>query len=126
MPEKIIRPERRRLDRRPGRLAALSEAVSEQKWEEKRTHCWDIEPSCSEERRKRCSAHFVRRNCWDLWAAEYFPPRSQALLPRRPGLLRVLDCLLQVRRIRICVRPPARQGFCEADGGRARQGREVL
>jgi hypothetical protein len=86
MPDKIIRPERRRFERRPGRLASLSEAVAEQSWEERRTHCWDIESSCDEERRKRCSAHFVRRNCWDLWAAEFFPPG------RKPCCHGDLDC----------------------------------
>jgi hypothetical protein len=86
MPDKIIRPERRRIERRPGRLANPNEAVAEQGWEERRTHCWDLESTCSEERRKRCSAHFVRRNCWDLWAAEYFPQG------RKPCCHPDLDC----------------------------------
>lgn len=74
MSDKIIRPERRRVEPRPGRLAALGQAVDEEIWSERRTHCWDLSPDCSEAQRKRCSAYFVRRNCWDLWAAEYFPP----------------------------------------------------
>jgi len=86
MPYKMMRPEHRRIERRPGRLAILSEAVAEQGWEERRIHCWDMESACDEERRKRCSAHFVRRNCWDLWAAEYFPPG------RKPCCHPDLDC----------------------------------
>ncbi len=74
MPDKIIRPERRRLERRHDRLTALGVAVDEAASAERRTHCWDLSPICDEERRKRCAAHFVKRNCWDLWGAEYFPP----------------------------------------------------
>lgn len=74
MRDKVIRPERRRPDRRQQRLAALAEVVDESAWLERRVHCWNLEPECTEERRKRCAAHFVRRNCWDLWAAEFFPP----------------------------------------------------
>ncbi len=74
MAEKIVKPERRRLDRRQDRLAALGDAVEEGGWGDRRVHCWDLEVECTEERRKRCAAHFVKRNCWDLWAVEYFPP----------------------------------------------------
>lgn len=74
MREKVVKPERRRLERRPNRLSALGDAVAESPWSDRRVQCWNLEPDCSEERRKRCPAYFVRRNCWDLWAAEYFPP----------------------------------------------------
>lgn len=86
MDEKIIRPERRHLERRQGRLASLRHAVEESSWSERRIHCWDLESDCTEIRRKRCAAYFVRRNCWDLWAAEYFPPG------RKPCCHRDLDC----------------------------------
>ncbi len=86
MPEKIIRPERRRLEHRQDRLAALGDVVEEEGWDERRVHCWDLEATCTEGRRKRCAAHFVRRNCWDLWAAEYFPPG------RKPCCHGDLDC----------------------------------
>jgi hypothetical protein len=86
MGEKIIKPERRQLERRQGRLAALGDAVSESTWVERRVHCWDLETACTEDRRKRCAAHFVRRNCWDLWAAEFFPAG------RRPCCHPDLDC----------------------------------
>lgn len=84
MRDKIIKPERRRVERR--RLDALANAVDEAVWAERRVHCWDLERECTEERRKRCSAYFVRRNCWDLWAAEYFPPG------RKPCCHPDLDC----------------------------------
>lgn len=74
MPEKVIRPDRRRFERRLDRLASLGEAVDHASRDERRIHCWDLEAECTEERRKKCAAYFVRRNCWDLWAAEYFPP----------------------------------------------------
>ncbi len=86
MREKIVRPERRRQERRPNRLSALGEAVAESPWSDRRTQCWNLEPDCSEERRKGCPAYFVRRNCWDLWAAEYFPPG------RRPCCHPDVDC----------------------------------
>ncbi|MCL4370949.1 MAG: hypothetical protein M1380_08605 [Chloroflexi bacterium] len=86
MAEKIVRPERRRLERRQDRLAALGDAVEEGSRDERRIHCWDIEVECSEGRRKKCAAHFVKRNCWDLWAAEYFPPG------RKPCCHGDLDC----------------------------------
>ncbi len=60
--------------------------MDEALWSERRTHCWNLEPECTEERRKRCAAYFVRRNCWDLWAAEYFPPG------RKPCCHPDLDC----------------------------------
>lgn len=72
--KKIVRPERRQIERRSNRLSALGEAVAESPWSDRRVQCWNLEAGCTEERRKRCSAYFVRRNCWDLWAAEYFPP----------------------------------------------------
>ncbi len=86
MDEKIVRPDRRRPEHRQDRLAALSDAVDGDSWGERRTHCWDLDVNCTEERRKRCAAHFVRRNCWDLWAAEYFPPG------RKPCCHSDLDC----------------------------------
>jgi hypothetical protein len=86
MVEKIVRPERRQTARRQDRLAALGEVVGDGGRGERRTHCWDLEPECTEERRKRCSAYFVKRNCWDLWAAEYFPPG------RKPCCHPDLDC----------------------------------
>ncbi len=86
MVDKIIKPERRRWERRQDRLAALGDVVEEGGWGERRVHCWDLETECTEERRKRCAAHFVRRNCWDLWAAEYFPPG------RKPCCHGDLDC----------------------------------
>ena len=86
MREKIVKPERRRIVRRQDRLGALGEAVHEAAWRERRVHCWDLEPQCTEERRKKCAAHFVQRNCWDLWAAEYFPPG------RKPCCHPDLDC----------------------------------
>lgn len=86
MGDKIVRPERRRLERRQGRLAALGQAVDEAAWGERRTHCWDLSSRCSEAQRKKCAAHFVRRNCWDIWAAEYFPPG------RKPCCYPHMDC----------------------------------
>lgn len=71
---RIVKPERRHLERPTSRLAALGEVVPESPWAERRVQCWNLEPKCTEESRRRCSAYFVRRNCWDLWAAEYFPP----------------------------------------------------
>ncbi len=82
MRDKIVKPERRR----PHRLAALAEAVEEAAWFDRRVHCWNLEPTCTEERRKRCSAYYVLRNCWDLWAAEYFPPG------RKPCCHPEVDC----------------------------------
>lgn len=86
MPEKVIRPDRRKSERRLDRLASLGEAVDRASREERRVHCWDLEAECTEERRKQCAAYFVRRNCWDLWAAEYFPPG------RKPCCHADLDC----------------------------------
>ncbi len=86
MPDKIVRPEHRRTDGRQGRLSSLGDAVSDGGLAERRVHCWDLDSSCTEERRRRCSAHFVKRNCWDLWAAEYFPPG------RKPCCHPDLDC----------------------------------
>ncbi len=74
MRKKVVRPERRQLERRPSRLSALGEAVSASPWAERRVQCWHLDPDCTEESRRRCPAYFVRRNCWDLWAAEFFPP----------------------------------------------------
>ncbi|MHB0871659.1 MAG: hypothetical protein ACYC66_11060 [Chloroflexota bacterium] len=84
--EKIVKPERRRLERRQVRLAALGDVVEEASRDDRRVHCWDLESGCTEGRRKRCAAHFVQRNCWDLWAAEYFPPG------RKPCCHGDLDC----------------------------------
>ncbi len=86
MREKVVKPERRQLERRPSRLSALGDALAENPWSDRRTQCWNLEPDCSEERRKRCPAYFVRRNCWDLWAPEYFPPG------RRPCCHPDTDC----------------------------------
>lgn len=83
MVDKIVRPERRRPG---GRQARTPPSAGMADWEERRTHCWDLEPECNEDRRRRCAAHFVRRNCWDLWAAEYFPPG------RKPCCHPDLDC----------------------------------
>lgn len=85
--EKIIKPDRRRPERPRDRLAALGGVVAQNSWEERRVHCWDLDPDCTEERRKQCAAYFVRRNCWDLWAAEYFPPG------RKPCCHGELDCV---------------------------------
>lgn len=86
MREKVVKPERRQFERRPSRLAALGDALAESPWSDRRVQCWNLEPNCSEERRKKCPAYFVRRNCWDLWAAEYFPPG------RRPCCHPETDC----------------------------------
>jgi hypothetical protein len=87
MREKVIRPERRLpAERRASRLSALGDAVTENPWSDRRVQCWTLDPACSDERRKRCPAYFVRRNCWDLWAAEYFPPG------RRPCCHPDVDC----------------------------------
>lgn len=86
MAGKVIRPDRRRVERRPDRLASLGDAVDDGGRGERRIHCWDLEPECTEERRRQCAAHFVRRSCWDLWAAEYFPPG------RKPCCHSYLDC----------------------------------
>jgi hypothetical protein len=72
--KRIIKPERRQIERRPSRLAALGDAVSGGPYSDRRIQCWDLEPDCTEEWRRRCPAFFVKRNCWDLWAAEFFPP----------------------------------------------------
>jgi hypothetical protein len=73
MRERIVRPERRHMERRSSRLSVLGDAVSESSWSDRRLQCWNLDPECDEIRRKKCSAYFLRRNCWDLWAAEYFP-----------------------------------------------------
>lgn len=73
MGQKIIRPDRRLVPRRQPRLSALAEAVKDSIWADRRTYCWTLDPACTEERRKRCGAHFIERNCWDIWGAEYFP-----------------------------------------------------
>ena len=86
MPEKVIRPDRRQYERRLDRLASLGGAVDHTVQDERRVHCWDLEAECTEERRRRCAAYFVRRNCWDLWATEYFPPG------RKPCCHSDLDC----------------------------------
>jgi len=74
MLKKIIKPERRQMERRPTRLAALGDAVAGGPWSDRRVQCWDLEHDCTPEWRRRCPAFFVKRNCWDLWAAEFFPP----------------------------------------------------
>lgn len=86
MGEKIIRPDRRYGERRQGRLAALGDAVEKRDWSDRRVYCWNLEPECNEARRRGCAAHFVQRNCWDLWATEYFPPG------RKPCCHPDLDC----------------------------------
>ena len=86
MPMKVVRPDRRRAERRVDRLPSLDGAPEVAGREERRVHCWDLEAKCTEERRRRCGAFFVRRNCWDLWAAEYFPPG------RKPCCHQDLDC----------------------------------
>ncbi len=86
MPEKEVRPERRRVDRRHDRLIALGDVVDETSRDERRVHCWDLESGCTDARRRQCAAYFVRRNCWDLWAAEFFPPG------RKPCCHPELDC----------------------------------
>lgn len=86
MPEKVIRPDRRQFERRLDRLASLGGDAGDAGRADRRVHCWDLEPECTEERRKQCAAYFVRRNCWDLWAAEYFPPG------RKPCCHPDLDC----------------------------------
>ncbi len=85
MRKRIIRPERRRIDKRP-RRSALGDAVQEGAWSDQRVHCWDLEPECTDERRKLCAAYFIRRNCWDIWAAEFFPAG------RKPCCHSDLDC----------------------------------
>ena len=74
MRERVIKPDRRSAERRSTRLSTLADAVEEINWRERRVYCWHLESTCTEERRRRCSAHFVEQNCWDLWALEYFPP----------------------------------------------------
>jgi len=86
MRERVVKPERRQLERRPSRLSFLGDAVAESPWSDRRVQCWNLEPDCSDERRKKCPAYFVRCNCWDLWAAEYFPPG------RRPCCHPDVDC----------------------------------
>lgn len=91
MRERIVKPERRRYERRQTRLSALNEAVSapsplDRRYSDRRIQCWNLDTGCTEERRRRCSAYFVKRNCWDLWAAEYFPPG------RKPCCHPDLDC----------------------------------
>jgi hypothetical protein len=86
MRDRIVKPERRQVERRAHRLSSLGDAVAEGPWGDRRVHCWDLDPDCSEEQRKKCAAYFVRRNCWDLWAAEYFPAG------RRPCCHKDLDC----------------------------------
>jgi hypothetical protein len=72
--EKIVRPDRRHPNRRqprPPTPVAPPEGIN---WRDRRVYCWNLEPTCTEERRRRCSAYFIDHNCWDLWATEYFPP----------------------------------------------------
>jgi hypothetical protein len=72
--EKIVRPDRRYPNRRqslPSTPIGPSEGIN---WRNRRVYCWNLEPTCTEERRRRCSAYFIDHNCWDLWATEYFPP----------------------------------------------------
>ena len=80
--KRIVKPERRQMERRPTRLAALGDAVSGPPGSERRVQCWDLEPECTDEWRRRCPAYFVKRNCWDLWAAEYFPPAEDRAATR--------------------------------------------
>ncbi len=86
MADKVVKPDRRRVQRRLDRLASTGASVEDSSVDERRTHCWDLDPECDESRRKQCAAYFVRRNCWDLWAAEYFPPG------RKPCCHSNLDC----------------------------------
>jgi hypothetical protein len=72
--EKIVRPDRRHPSRRQPRPLAPAAPVDGINWRDRRVYCWNLEPNCTEERRRRCSAYFVDHNCWDLWATEYFPP----------------------------------------------------
>ncbi len=86
MADKVVKPDRRGAERRLGRLASARASFENSPVDERRTHCWDLDPECSESRRKQCAAYFVRRNCWDLWAAEFFPPG------RKPCCHSSLDC----------------------------------